>query len=176
MTITFYSMKGCGFCTEAKKILEHQIASGEIVEKDASEAPNGMFSGYPGFHHTKTGKTHTGCPQSHADLLEKLGVGVENYQDKNNITFYSMDGCGHCKSTQKALAKEIASGKVTLKDASEAKPGLFQGFPAFECNGKTHLGAVPSYAVLVEKLGMSENYHAPQPRHQAIRCQGVGIL
>ena len=169
MSIVFYSMNRCGHCGNAKNILKDQIASGEIVEKDASEAPVGVAA-FPYFQ-SSNGKSHTGCPQSHADLLEKLGVGVENYQDENVITFYSMNGCGHCLKAKKALAKEIASGKVTLKDASEAS-GKFLGYPAFECNGKTHLGAVQSYAALLEKLGMSENYIHPQAqRAQAQRAQ-----
>jgi len=72
----------------------------------------------------------------------------------NVIIFYSMGArCGHCVAAENALKEQIDSGKIIKKDASEAN-GKFQGFPAFECDGKTHMGGVPSYETLLEKLGL----------------------
>ena len=72
------------------------------------------------------------------------------------ILFFSMPGCGHCESSEKALAKEISEGKIIKKNASDAK-GKFRGFPAFTCNGKSHMGGVPSYKTLLEKLGIDDD-------------------
>jgi hypothetical protein len=80
MSITFYSMgKLCGYCIKAEELLKPQIASGEIVKKDASEAPGGLFTGFPAFNSPKTGKTHMGLPESYEALAKKLGHVVENY-------------------------------------------------------------------------------------------------
>lgn len=71
--------------------------------------------------------------------------------------FYSMDGCPHCVSSEKALAAEIKSGEVVKKDASEAsRDGVeAKGFPTFvsKVNNKTIAGAVKSMAQLNQKLG-----------------------
>ena len=77
--IEFYHMKNCGFCNKAKELLKPHIELGHIVVKDASEAPGGLFTGFPGFKSPKTGKTHMGLPESYDALAKKLGHVVENY-------------------------------------------------------------------------------------------------
>lgn len=76
------------------------------------------------------------------------------------ITFYSMQGCGHCVNAKSQLAQDISSGLVTVKDASESPPGV-RGFPHFvnEQNGKTSTG-FGSRSKLLSELGISsEGYH-----------------
>ena len=79
-----------------------------------------------------------------------------------SITFYSMGKrCGFCVKAEALLAPQIASGDIVKKPASEAK-GKFNGFPAFEYNGKTHTGCPQSFEHLSKKLGYSkERYHHP---------------
>lgn len=79
--VVFYSMGSrCGFCVMAEKMLNSEIASGEIVVVEASQA-NGKFQGFPSFENKKNGKTHTGLPKSKEELYQKLGVSQtrENY-------------------------------------------------------------------------------------------------
>lgn len=69
--------------------------------------------------------------------------------------------CGFCVKAEALLAPQIASGDIVKKPASEAK-GKFNGFPAFEYNGKTHTGCPQSFEHLSKKLGYSkERYHHP---------------
>ncbi len=82
------------------------------------------------------------------------------------ITFYSMEGCGHCKNAKVQLEKEIASGQVVVKNAREAPAGV-TGFPFFtSSSGATHTGYLPRDQLL-EKLGenIKEEYnkHRPHP-------------
>lgn len=85
MTITFYKMNGCGFCTKAEDLLKDEIESGVIVVKDKSQAPSGV-RGFPHFVNEINGKTHTGYPQTADNLykvLEFTKVDVaENFADK----------------------------------------------------------------------------------------------
>ena len=76
MTITFYSMGGCGFCDKAKAMFKDEIASGEMVVKPSSEAPAGT-RGFPTF--TANGKSHSGLPRSKEDLYSKLGVSKSSF-------------------------------------------------------------------------------------------------
>lgn len=81
------------------------------------------------------------------------------------ITFYSMEGCGHCKNAKVQLEKEIALGKVIVKNAREAPAGV-AGFPYFtSSSGATHTGFLPRDQLL-EKLGenVKEEYNK-QPHH-----------
>ena len=90
-----------------------------------------------------------------------------------SVIFYEMAGCGFCTKSKQALANEISAGLIIVKPASESG-GRFNGFPAFEnpANGKTHLGAVNSYAELAEKLGIiTENFEIMTAREW-----GIGVL
>lgn len=79
----------------------------------------------------------------------------------SKIIFFNMNGCGHCARMKKQLDPYIQSGMVELVDAREAG-GRFDGFPAFEYNGKSAVGAMEVEA-LFAKLGFTghqsrENY------------------
>ena len=74
-----YSMEGCGHCKNAKAQLEKEIASGQVVVKNAREAPHGV-TGFPYFT-SSSGATHTGyLPKD--QLLEKLGETVKEGYNK----------------------------------------------------------------------------------------------
>jgi glutaredoxin len=79
MSITFYSMPGCGFCVKAKNLFAAELASGEMIVLPSSQAPKGT-TGFPTF--TANGMSHTGLPSSKAELYNKLGV-REKYQRNN---------------------------------------------------------------------------------------------
>ena len=72
--IIFYSMPGCGYCVKAEQLLKKQIQDGTVIKKSASET-NGQFNGFPAFVSTKTGKSHTGLPQSYEHLAAKIHFG-----------------------------------------------------------------------------------------------------
>jgi len=82
----------------------------------------------------------------------------EGFQHKKDqkVVFYSMARCPHCVNSKKALAAEIKSGEVVIKDASEAsRDGVkAEGFPTFvsKVNKNTIAGAVKSMAQLNKKL------------------------
>ena len=81
------------------------------------------------------------------------------------ITFYFMEGCGHCKNAKAQLEKEISSGQVVVKNARDAPSGV-TGFPYFtSSSGATHTGYLPKDQLL-EKLGenVKEGYNK-QPHH-----------
>ena len=63
-------MDGCGYCVKAKQQFAQEIASGFMVVKPSSQAPQGV-SGFP--HFTYGDKTASGF-MSKEDLYEKLGV------------------------------------------------------------------------------------------------------
>ena len=88
-------MKGCGYCQKAKKMFASELASGEMVQKDASDAPDGV-RGFPTFKSNKTGKMHSGLPKSKADLHQKLGHVSESYyyrgQGNNPYQYNAMVG------------------------------------------------------------------------------------
>ena len=74
----FYNKKGCPHCNAAEKTLAAQIENGMVVMKDASEAPHGMFQGYPAFYNPSTNMKTLGAPKSYDELLMKLSK-KENY-------------------------------------------------------------------------------------------------
>ena len=76
--IMFYNMKGCPHCMAAEQTLAREIQNGMVVMKDASEAPKGMFQGFPAFHNPSTNMKSLGAPKSYDDLLMKLSQ-KENY-------------------------------------------------------------------------------------------------
>lgn len=73
MPVIFYSMKGCGFCVKTEQMFASEIANGEIIKKNSSEA-RGKFKGFPSFENSLNGKTHSGLPSSKKALYQKLGV------------------------------------------------------------------------------------------------------
>jgi glutaredoxin len=173
MTILFYSMQGCGYCTKAKQMFAEELASGEMIEKPAHEAGDGV-NGFPHFK-SEYGE-HTGLPRSKEALYAKLnGDSNEDSNEDSNgalIIFYEMNGCGHCENAKKTLAENIANGQITVKPHTAA--GIkAPGFPAFESvkTGSMSLGAPSSYTELLEKLGMVENFH--HPKHNSDWVVGV---
>lgn len=79
MAVIFYEMMGCGFCTKSKQALANEISAGLIIVKPASES-GGRFNGFPAFENPANGQTHLGAVNSYAELAEKLGISVENFQ------------------------------------------------------------------------------------------------
>ena len=73
--ITFYSMEGCGYCKKAQAELKQEIASGQVVVKNASVAPSGV-RGFPHFT-SSSGATHTGYLLKD-QLFEKLGENIKH--------------------------------------------------------------------------------------------------
>jgi len=70
-------MDGCGFCKKAKNVLADEIASGMIIIKGPSEAPQGV-RGYPHFVNESNGKSHSGyAPKD--KLFKSLEVTNEAY-------------------------------------------------------------------------------------------------
>ena len=78
--ISLFTMKACGYCTQAKQMFAAELASGEMIEKPASEAPQGT-RGFPTF--TADNKTHSGLPQTKKQLYEKLDIGISKEKYKN---------------------------------------------------------------------------------------------
>ena len=76
MTITLYTMNGCGFCVKAKKMFDNEIRSGEIKVLDAKYA-QGKFRGFPTF--TYKNRHHSGLPRSKHELYDKLKYNKEHY-------------------------------------------------------------------------------------------------
>lgn len=70
MTITFYKMEGCGFCTKAEDLLKDHINK-DVIIKGRAKAPSGV-SGFPHFVNEANGKSHTGYPQTVENLFKKL--------------------------------------------------------------------------------------------------------
>ena len=79
MSVIFYEMMGCGFCTKSKEALANEINAGLVIIKPASES-GGRFNGFPAFENTANGKTHLGAVNSYKELAEKLGITTENFQ------------------------------------------------------------------------------------------------
>lgn len=71
-------MDRCGFCTKAKAELSNEIASGMVVVKGTSDAPNGV-KGFPHFVNTENNKSHSGYAPK-AVLFKSLGVSNEGYE------------------------------------------------------------------------------------------------
>ena len=76
MSITFYNMGSCPYCKKAKQMFAAEIASGEMIEKSADQAPKGA-RGFPTF--TANGKMESGLPKNKEELYSKLGVYKEKY-------------------------------------------------------------------------------------------------
>ena len=87
MTVIFYSMIQCRYCKDAEDLLKNEIASGDIIKKNASESPPGLFKGYPSFLNTSNNLTHTGLI-SKEQLYKKLLVNTKNMDvrsDDNSV-------------------------------------------------------------------------------------------
>ena len=121
MSITFYSMKGCGFCVKSEKMFASELASGEIVKKDSSEA-NGKFRGFPTFVNNENGLSHSGLPPSKSELYKKLGFEKENYSSSPKPTFF----CGGIVNKPLYII-EVSSSTyylVGLQTSGNGKPSL----------------------------------------------------
>jgi glutaredoxin len=73
MTVIFYKMNSCGYCTKAEKLLADEIANKTVIIKSSSEAPAGV-NGFPYFVNDVNGKSHMGYPGTKEALFEKLNV------------------------------------------------------------------------------------------------------
>jgi hypothetical protein len=81
--VHFYSMRGCGWCTKSKELLKDQIAAGQVIMKDAKDAPP-ETRGFPYFESPVTGKSMSGYPGSEKELAGELGLGIRkrvNFRD-----------------------------------------------------------------------------------------------
>jgi len=74
----------------------------------------------------------------------------------NKITFYVMEGCGHCNTAKNTLMNEIKNGIDVLKSQSEA-PSNVRGFPHFEYKDRSMSGAPASAAILFKELDYKPN-------------------
>jgi len=162
LQIVMYSRDGCPFCVKAKEMFGDQIS--KITVKN--EAPPAGVSGVPHFVSSATGKSHTGCPESIEQLVNKLKENKNNQQSdklsKLDIVMYSRDGCPFCVKAKEMLGDQIS--KITVKN-NEGTPEGVNGVPHFESRttGKTHTGCPSSTDELINKLeGVKENYQ-PKP-------------
>ena len=83
MPIIFYSMPGCGHCIEAKSKLSNELESGNIIEKDYLNAPNGV-RGFPYF--TNGEKSIVGFPGSKENLFMQLGYSGGGIKSKKKVS------------------------------------------------------------------------------------------
>jgi glutaredoxin len=153
MTITFYNMKGCGYCTKAEEMLKNQISSGEIIKRPSTEAPNGT-TGFPYFFNNSNNKEYTGLPKDYLTLMDAI---TEKYYHPNAlIIFYSMNGCGHCTEAKKMLSEHIKIGYIIVKEHNEA-PESVRAFPAFQSikSSKIVIGKPNTFEDLIIKLEIS---------------------
>lgn len=176
--INFYKMPGCGFCVRAEQMLKSHIDSGVITIVPHTDAQPGI-SGFPHFDAPSTGKTHTGAPSSANELFSVLGLKepfrfrrfhegfcrraverMHHKKQKDEIHFFSMEGCGWCKKAKEMLKPLIDSGKVIIKDASEASSEV-SGFPHFvsQLTGESMSGlAAKNVSDFLQKLGHAEKF------------------
>ena len=121
MSITFYSMKGCGFCVKAEKMFASELASGEMVKKDSSEA-SGKFRGFPTFVNNENGLSHSGLPPSKHELYKKLGLENENHSSSPKPTFF----CGDIVNKLLYIIEVSSSAYylVGLQTSGDGKPSL----------------------------------------------------
>ena len=71
------------------------------------------------------------------------------------ITFYKMNGCGHCVAAEKMIKDADLMSKFEILDASQAPKGKFRGFPAWVNKSnpsKTHTGRPKDLKSLFEVL------------------------
>ena len=89
LDIIMYYSNGCGFCTQAKKMLKQAGVADFITFYNSREhpLPKGV-NGVPHFVSKKTGKSKTGAPRSVEDLVEALSVkeNFGNYYEFKNYT------------------------------------------------------------------------------------------
>jgi len=158
LQIIMYKSDSCGYCNKAKQMLGSHLD--KIEMRDG--APPGV-QGVPHFESKKTGKTHTGAPQSLNQLIQALSgtEGFSNTDSLSDIEMYFADFCGHCTRTKQMLQKAGALNEITLIDVTtpEGQDALKKakgtgGIPHFRNtkNGKTHTGSVDSVQELKQKL------------------------
>ena len=100
------------------------------------------------------------------------------------ITFYKMNGCGHCVAAEKMIQDAGMMSTFEILDAKQAPQGKFRGFPAWvnkKNPSKTHMGRPKDLKTLFEVLEVpmpnkenwvmskgsyrgSKGYTAPQTR------------
>lgn len=69
MTILFYSMDGCGYCSMSKELLKDEIKNKKITVLSHLKAPKNV-SGFP--HFVNGSKSFTGFPQTKENLYRQL--------------------------------------------------------------------------------------------------------
>ena len=89
LDIVMYYSNGCGFCTQAKKMLKQAGVADFVTFQNSREhpLPKGV-NGVPHFVSKKTGKSKTGAPRSVEDLVSVLSVqeNFGNYYEFKNYT------------------------------------------------------------------------------------------
>lgn len=164
MHITFYSMKGCGYCTMATELLSSEINNGEIIVVDSKDAPANI-EGYPTF--TYGSNKYVGYPSSKDILYDELKFNkgsAGNLQLKNPIKlpkdepiiFYTMNGCGYCDKASDLFSQEIRDRCVLRVNAKYA-PTNVKGFPTFELNSKLYTGLPDSKNELYKNLNCTRD-------------------
>jgi hypothetical protein len=93
---------------------------------------------------------------------------LSNELQSDLILFYSMRGCQHCDTANKALVNEINSGKVIVKDSSEAaKDGhKCSGYPCFVA----HTGNKEGFTV-----GGQSTTRAPAEQRRFCNTHGISL-
>jgi glutaredoxin len=82
MPIIMFNMKACHFCKKAKKMLKNEIADGTVVVKPHTDITG--VGGFPHFTSADGTKSHTGCPESAAFIIKKLGDVSEGYSSRGS--------------------------------------------------------------------------------------------
>jgi glutaredoxin len=163
MTITFYNMKGCGYCMKAEEMFKNQLSSGEMIKRPSTEAPKGT-TGFPSFVNNSNCKEYTGLPKDYVTLME--AIGGKSYPPNALIIFYTMNGCGHCIEAKKMLSEHIKMGHIIVEEHTES-PKSTRGFPAFQSlkSCKIVLGKPKSWEDLLRDLDITMESNVESYKH-----------
>lgn len=82
MTILFYSMDGCGYCSMSKELLKNEIKNKKIKVLSHLKAPNNV-SGFP--HFVNGSKSFTGFPQTKENLYMQLDFSGGSGSSKKRV-------------------------------------------------------------------------------------------
>ena len=180
--IDFFKMSGCYFCDEAEKLLKQFIQDGIIVVKTAEQCQKAGHrpSGFPFFHSSSTGKSHTGLPKSFQALCDSLGLDLAQHKQHAQsphpqagadveCRVWVMEGCPWCTRLLGEIQPLVEAGVCVIhkhNDPSHPPPAGVRGFPyAQNKNGKSVNGFKP-YAEFVASLEIAEPHKESYPMGQ----------
>jgi glutaredoxin len=173
MTITFYNMKGCGYCRKADELFKNEISSGEMIKRPSSDAPKGV-KGFPHFINDVNGKEYSGLPKDYNSLIK--AIGEKSYPPNALVIFYSMNNCGHCIASKNILSEHIKRGHIVIESHTEAPINTI-GFPAFQSiqSGKIVLGKPDSWLDLLQKLDITTERNVESYTHTRNNMWTIGV-